>query len=70
MVLGIDLGEAGGPERAAATQRECFDRGLILERCGREDEILKLMPPLTVDGSVLQAGLDIVESAMLGTATA
>jgi diaminobutyrate-2-oxoglutarate transaminase len=70
MVLGIDLGEAGGPERAAAAQRECFDRGLILERCGREDEILKLMPPLTVDGNVLQAGLDIVESAMLGTATA
>jgi diaminobutyrate-2-oxoglutarate transaminase len=69
MVLGIDLGEAGGPDRAAAAQRECFDRGLILERCGREDEVLKLMPPLTVDGDVLQAGLDIVESAMLGTAS-
>jgi diaminobutyrate-2-oxoglutarate transaminase len=69
MVLGIDLGEAGGPDRAAAAQRECFDRGLILERCGREDEVLKLMPPLTIDGDVLQAGLDIVESAMLGTAT-
>jgi diaminobutyrate-2-oxoglutarate transaminase len=70
MVLGIDLGEVGGPDRAAAAQRECFARGLILERCGRENEVLKLMPPLTVDSDVLQAGLDIVESAVLGTATA
>lgn len=70
MVLGIDLGEAGGQHRAAAVQRECFGNGLILERCGREDEVIKIMPPLTVERDVLEAGLGILRSAVLTTATA
>jgi diaminobutyrate-2-oxoglutarate transaminase len=50
-------------------QRACFAGGLILEVCGREDEVLKVMPPLNVDSGVLEAGLDIVRSAVLDTAT-
>jgi len=68
MVLGVDMGQAGGTRRAAEVQRACFAGGLILEVCGREDEVLKVMPPLTVDGGVLQAGLDILKSAVLDTA--
>jgi diaminobutyrate-2-oxoglutarate transaminase len=67
MVLGIDTSEAGGQDWAAQVQRECFSRGLILEVCGREDEVLKVMPPLTVEEDVLEAGLDILRSALLGT---
>jgi diaminobutyrate-2-oxoglutarate transaminase len=70
MVLGIDLREVGGRRRAAEAQRACFDRGLILEVCGREDEVVKVMPPLNVDGGVLEAGLDILRSAVLGTTAA
>jgi diaminobutyrate-2-oxoglutarate transaminase len=70
VVLGIDGRNAGGQAWAAKVQRECFTRGLILEVCGREDEVLKVMPPLTVDDDVLDAGLDILRSCVLGTATA
>ncbi len=70
MVLGIDMKEAGGQRRAAEVQRACFDRRLILEVCGREDEVIKVMPPLTVDSAVLEAGLEILEAAVLGAATA
>ena len=68
MVLGIDFGRVGGTNRAAAVQRECFDNGLIVEVCGRDDEVVKLMPPLNVDDDTLKAGFEIVRAAMLSTA--
>ena len=66
MVLGIDMKEAGGQRGASEVQRACFDRGLILEVCGREDEVIKVMPPLNVDSAVLEAGLDILAAAVAG----
>ncbi len=69
MVLGIDFGAVRGPDRAAAVQQACFSNGLILERCGRENEIIKIMPPLNVDNDVLETGLGILRSAILGTAS-
>jgi diaminobutyrate-2-oxoglutarate transaminase len=68
MVLGIDMKQAGGRDRAAAVQRECFGHQLILERSGREDEVVKVMPPLTIDSHVLEAGLEVLRSAILGSA--
>jgi len=59
-VLGIDLAHAGGGSRAEEIQRECFDLGLIVEVCGRDDEVVKVMPPLTVDDDTLSAGLGIL----------
>lgn len=64
-VLGIDLGRAGGRLRAEEIQRECFDRGLIVEVCGRDDEVVKVMPPLTVDNDTLTAGLETLHAAVL-----
>lgn len=61
-VLGIDLGE---PLRAELVQRECFDNGLIIERCGREDGVLKVMPPLTIDPVTLDRGLTVLLDAIL-----
>lgn len=66
MVLGIDLGRAGGALRAELVQRQCFDHGLIIETCGREDEVLKVMPPLTIDGATLERGLAVLAEALLG----
>jgi diaminobutyrate-2-oxoglutarate transaminase len=68
MVLGIDMREAGGHPRAADAQQACFADGLIVELCGREDEVIKVMPPLTVDSAVLEAGLGILRAAVLGAA--
>lgn len=65
MVLGIDMAQAGGTGRAAEVQRQCFDRGLIVEVCGRNDEVIKVMPPLNVDDSAFGAGLDILRASTL-----
>jgi diaminobutyrate-2-oxoglutarate transaminase len=60
-VLGIDLGD---PLRAELVQRQCFDNGLIVELCGREDTVLKVMPPLTVNPAILDRGLSILLDAV------
>ncbi|MFE9426959.1 aspartate aminotransferase family protein [Kitasatospora sp. NPDC006697] len=65
MALGIDLGAAGGPERAERLQRHLFERGLIVELCGRHDEVVKLLPPLTVDPGVLDRGLELLRQGLL-----
>lgn len=68
MVLGIDLGQLGGTDAAAAVQRKCFDNGLIIEVCGRSDEVIKLMPALNVDDDDLKTGLEIVRATVLSAA--
>jgi diaminobutyrate-2-oxoglutarate transaminase len=37
------------PGQAAAIRRHAFQRGLLLETCGPRDEVVKLLPPLTID---------------------
>lgn len=41
----------------------CFKRGLILELCGREDCVVKFMPPLIADEKILKDGIAIVKDA-------
>jgi diaminobutyrate-2-oxoglutarate transaminase len=43
--------------------RECFKRGLIVETCGGRRNVLKLLPPLTIERHVLATGLDIVQQS-------
>jgi diaminobutyrate-2-oxoglutarate transaminase len=69
MVLGIDMRDSGGHLRAKEVQRACFEQGLIVELCGRDDEVIKVMPPLTVDCRVLEAGLSMLGAAVLDPAT-
>ncbi len=52
------------PKRAVAITANAFKRGLIIERAGPEDEVIKCMMPLTSDYDVLDEGLDILESAI------
>lgn len=67
MVLGIDLRRAGGASRAETVQRQCFNSGLIVELCGRDDEVVKVMPPLTISPDQLERGLQVLHSALAGT---
>jgi diaminobutyrate-2-oxoglutarate transaminase len=51
-------------DKAAAVSRAAFDRGLVIETAGRRDEVLKVLPPLTIPDAALERGLQILlESA-------
>jgi diaminobutyrate-2-oxoglutarate transaminase len=45
---------------AAEISRQAFERGLIVETAGPEDEVLKLLPPLTISREGLGRGLEIL----------
>jgi diaminobutyrate-2-oxoglutarate transaminase len=52
------------PKRAAAVTARAFEHGLIIERSGPEDEVVKCMMPLTTPFEQLDEGLDILERAL------
>ncbi len=49
---------------AGKIARDAFARGLIVETSGPEDEVLKLLPALTIDEEALHRGLDILEDSV------
>ncbi|GAB2714291.1 aspartate aminotransferase family protein [Kitasatospora kifunensis] len=64
MVLGIDLAGAGGAERAEQVQRYAFEHGVIVELCGRQDEVIKVLPPLTIDLPLFDRALAVLRQGL------
>jgi diaminobutyrate-2-oxoglutarate transaminase len=52
------------PEAAAAVTRRAFEGGLIIERSGSYDEVIKFLMPLTTTYDEMEEGLGILERAM------
>ncbi|MEJ2419789.1 MAG: diaminobutyrate--2-oxoglutarate transaminase [Exilibacterium sp.] len=61
MMRGITCAD---PQWAARVTAKAFKNGLIIERSGPKDEVIKFLMPLTIQEAELQEGLDILESAM------
>jgi diaminobutyrate-2-oxoglutarate transaminase len=61
MMRGIDVGSG---DLAATICAECFRNGLIIETSGAEDEVVKVLAPLTIPMEQFAAGLDILENAI------
>jgi diaminobutyrate-2-oxoglutarate transaminase len=51
-------------ELAGKVTAQAFQEGLLLETSGPEDEVVKLLPALTIPDEQLAAGLDIIEGAV------
>ncbi|MFC7302664.1 diaminobutyrate--2-oxoglutarate transaminase family protein [Streptomyces monticola] len=52
------------PRLAAAVQRECLQRGLIVELGGRHSSVVRLLPPLTLTDDQATAVLDRLTDAL------
>jgi diaminobutyrate-2-oxoglutarate transaminase len=61
MMIGVRCAD---PKQAAAITAKAYRYGLIIERAGPEDEVIKCMMPLTTSDAELNEGLDILERAM------
>jgi diaminobutyrate-2-oxoglutarate transaminase len=64
MIWGIDLSKVGGSDLARRVSARCFRNGLIVERCGRDDDTLKILPPLTIEKDVFSTGLEILRGSL------
>jgi diaminobutyrate-2-oxoglutarate transaminase len=68
MIWGVDtaaIDPTGGIARLIG--QRCFDNGLIIERVGRNDTVLKILPPLTISRDELLEGLTTLVEATRAT---
>ncbi len=60
-IWGVDLSKIDGEGKASKRLLDkCFERGLIVERVGRGNSVIKVMPELLIDEGTLRRGLDIL----------
>ncbi|MBQ1955093.1 MAG: aspartate aminotransferase family protein [Clostridia bacterium] len=63
-IWGVDFA-ALGDDISAKVMRKCFADGLIVERVGRKNSVVKLMPPLVIGEEELLEGLKILKNAIV-----
>lgn len=63
LIWGIDFSGIDGALSRTVMQ-ECVKRHLIIERAGREDCVLKPLPPLVISDEVLLEGLNIIKESI------
>lgn len=56
-IWGIDVKDE---ELASLISKECFNQGLIIEKAGRNNSVIKLMPSLLIEEELLNKGIDII----------
>jgi len=61
MMRGINMGSG---EIAGRITKAAFERGVIIETSGPNDEIVKVLAPLTIDDAAFACGLDILEECV------
>ena len=49
---------------ASQVSQACFDAGMVVETAGMEDQVLKLLPSLTISEEDLTLGLDTIEKSL------
>ena len=74
LMIGVEVVDpatgAPDPDRAARIQAGCLRRGLILELGGRNDAVVRMLPPLNVEARVVQTALRIIEATLNSVAAA
>jgi len=61
LIWGIEFGDA---TLAGRVSQACFERGLVIETAGIDDQVLKLLPSLTITEQELAHGLDVIEDSL------
>lgn len=74
-MTGVELSLDGDIERpatefAAAVRTEAARRGLLVLTCGNHNNVLRLMPALTIADATVDEGLDILEAALTAAGAA
>ena len=64
-IWGVDLYHCDPEGKASKRVLDlCFQNGLIVERVGRGNAVVKVMPDLLIDEATLRRGLDILKNAV------
>jgi 4-aminobutyrate aminotransferase/(S)-3-amino-2-methylpropionate transaminase len=54
------------PAKQASSRviEECYRQGVVVLKAGTYDNVVRLLPPLTIDDELLAEGLDVLEKAI------
>jgi 4-aminobutyrate aminotransferase/(S)-3-amino-2-methylpropionate transaminase len=47
---------------------ECYREGVIVLKAGTYDNVIRLLPPLTIDEALFEEGLDVLDKAVAAAA--
>ena len=67
LMIGIEFTTAEGAAATALVHRlraAALERDVLLLHCGRGENVIRLVPPLTIEEADLDAGLDVMEAAL------
>ncbi|NOU71109.1 diaminobutyrate--2-oxoglutarate transaminase [Paenibacillus sp. LMG 31458] len=64
LLWGVDVSASKHENISKEIASRCYELGLILERVGRQDAVIKLMPPLTISMEELEQGCSILRQAV------
>ncbi|MGH7686126.1 MAG: aspartate aminotransferase family protein [Candidatus Dormibacteria bacterium] len=66
LMIGLEFVRGGRPaaDLVARVTSAALERGLLLLTCGTDDNVIRVIPPLTVSEEDLASGLDIVEASV------
>ena len=65
LVWGVDLSGLGGDGFSRKVMHSAFDNGLVIERVGRDNSVMKIMPPLVIEDELLIEGLRRLKNAIV-----
>jgi diaminobutyrate-2-oxoglutarate transaminase len=67
MIWGIDFSQVLHPGISQEIRDKCFEKGLIVECVGRQDTVIKIIPPLTIKLEQLYTGCEILKDSIMET---
>ena len=62
MIWGIDCSFCRDLSLVDTMLEDCFKRGLVIENAGRKGQVVKILPPLNIDRTLLEEGLVILKA--------
>jgi 4-aminobutyrate aminotransferase/(S)-3-amino-2-methylpropionate transaminase len=60
--------KAPAKDAAQRVIEECYKQGAVVLKAGTYDNVIRLLPPLTIDESLLDEGLGLLEKALASAA--
>ncbi len=61
MIQGLDCKDGNLADKIIRT---AFEKGLIMETAGAQGQVIRCLPPLTVDAEILEKGLNLLENTV------
>lgn len=61
LIWGLDFGDS---DLAGEVAKRAFANGLLIETSGSRDQVLKVLPPLTIEKETLQLGMDVIAESL------